>query len=310
MECLACSRNFDYFFCSSDIEEVEKHIKPLLLSLIEKHKKDKHPYHFVSSLETLEKELKDQREIKENPYRSSTLQFMRLVGKEPASDCYFVIKRDLSQLYIVPFDIFYTKNVFDGDSHMFGYCDHFAFQTLTELARHNNAYGKENYSSFSHTKEYKDRIKKFYKDYIETNHINDGMWIFSQLYVYYQSMDIEFDELENTVKQYQKKNPVPESYWEMDQIHLRNDTSLIIPKMKMEKKRTYKEEVEWIKKFNQSGRFDNLISVLLIEHFLDDIIFYEDYKRITDNQFPCLDSLSSDKEKKHYLWLRLAKSEI
>ncbi len=304
MECIACSRNFDYFLCTADIKEVEKYIKPMLCSLIEKHKKDQHPYYFVSSLETFEKELVDQKVMKENPYQSSTLQFGRLIGKEPVSDCYFVIKSDLSELYIVPYHIFYTTNVIDGDSHMFGYCDHFVFHSLTELAKHNKAYRRENYNPFSHTKEYKDRIKKFYKDYIETNHVDDGMWIFSQLYVYYQSMDIEFDELECFVTKYQKQNLVPEWYWEMDQLHLRNDKSLIIPEMKKEKNRTYEEEIEWIKRFNPSGMLDNLVSVLLIEHYLDDIILYDTFKRITNDAYTFLDSLL-EKDKKRYLWNQL-----
>ncbi len=306
MECIACSRNFDSFLCSASKEEVETFIRPNLLALEEFHKKERHPNYFVSTLETLEKELEKQKKIKENPYQSSTLSFGRLIKKEPIADCYFVMSSSLSELYIVPFDIFYPTNAIDGDSVMFGYCDSFSFYTPLELANHSKAYRKENYLPFSHSDEHKKRIKDFYLHYIESHGITDGMWIFSQLYVYYQSEDISFVELEDIVRKYQKTNLVPEHYFKMDQVHLRNDTSLIIPPMEKEKKRSLIEERDWIKNFTKTNEHKELVSILLKEHYIDDIITYNTYKKLIEDNEKFLDSLS-EKERKRHFWYQLVR---
>lgn len=298
MECFAYSRNFDLFLCSANQEEVDEIIKPTLLDLIENYKDDIHPNYLVSSLDTFYYEVAKQKEISKNPYRSSTLQFGRLNHKEPNADCYFVVKKDLSELYIVPYDIFYTTNVIDGDSHMFGYIDRFKFSSLINLTLHDTIYKEKSYTSFSHLDSYKKNIISFYKKYIEDNEICDGMWIFNQLYVYFQSMDIEFDEFEKLVKKYQRINLVPENYWNIDQVHFRNK-KIINEEIVKEERRTYEEELLWLNNFDPFLNHYSLDVILFKEHFLDDIIDLKTLIKLLKNEKIDISNLPKNEAKKY-----------
>ena len=308
MKCLACSRNFNLYFCSATLKEVEEIIRPQLLDLIEYHKDDKHPNYLVSSIETLEKELEKQRIIKEDPYKSYTTEFGRLVKEVPDADCYFAIKDDLSELYIVPYDCIYVTKTIDGDSHMFGYIDKFEFSNLNELTTHNMAFDGHLYNSFDRSKETKEYILKDFENGLDYDGIYDGFVIFWFLYSFYQSRYLDFEEFESLIKEYQAKEPddyswVDEKVWNMDQVHLRTDLSLITDRdhPKNAKKRTYEKELKFIESLDPYNTQEVLVKKRVFDDYLDDIISLETFTKILPEEGKYLQKLAKNSRKRH-IW--------
>ena len=109
MRLLAVDSEHDYFLLGCTIEEVNKKIIPQQNNLLERYKGNEYKTYYVSSPEAREAELKAQAQIKSNPYQSKTRLFGALIHEEPTYDAFVVVKRDLTELYFVPFDFFYPQ---------------------------------------------------------------------------------------------------------------------------------------------------------------------------------------------------------
>ena len=109
MRLLAVDSEHDYFLLGCSIEEVNKKIIPQQNNLLDRYKGDGHKTYYVSSPETREAELKAQAKIKANPYQSKTRLFGILIHEEPTYDAFVVVRRDLTELYFVPFDFFFPE---------------------------------------------------------------------------------------------------------------------------------------------------------------------------------------------------------
>ena len=307
MRVLAVDSEHDYFLLGCTLEEVNKKIIPQQEDLLERYSHDVHKTYYVSSAETREKELKDQALVKANPYQSKTRIYGILIHEEPTFDAYVVVRRDLAELYFVPFDFVYPAKW--GDHNPWGNTVKKEIKSLIELTKLPmvNEKGEAYDDGEVWTNGDAEALLADYLDAIEEWKEKGPLFVYRTVMAQFQKYRLNHHEIEMLMAKGGVKLPM--EWYEMDSAHRHIAGDYLKKRIKPEPEtksfRNTEQEKEHIMELIQLGYDDDAITGIFYDEFLDDCFTWKTFMECIpegdEDRYADLQNIPNE-ERKRKLW--------
>lgn len=276
MKALACDVNNSYFFCSANKKELEEQLIPLRKKLEKDYQNDFRPHFFVSSEDTMKRELEKQAKIKANPYQARTLTFYVYIGEIPDADIYFCVNRELTELYFIPFDIIHPR--YWGAMDPFSALDKFEFKKILQLTQKPMTYkGKKKSPNeiigndpFIMT-DLRDKVKEWSEQGKE--------YVFKKVFPFFQSYNIHVDAMQELF--YIAGFGMKKEFYEMDSMHMHTAFDYLHPLVMIEN-RTLEEEKKHASQILDEDCIEEMERQVILD-YLDEVITWEIVRDIIGN---------------------------
>ncbi len=311
MKAIACDSDRDYFFCSANLEEYKTQLIPFRKALEDKCRNEEHlrwPNLFVSTEETMEKELAAQALVKANPYQSKTILFHDYTDETPDAYIYFIINQKLNELYFVPFDIIYPERW--GKSNPWGALDKFEFKKVIQIATKPMTFDhgrkhpvKDPWTDVDH-----DDLVEELSEKVKTWKSKGPEYVFRKVYPYFQQYRIFVEDLHRLFAE--GGVAMDREFFSLDQEHMHVVADWFEPKRDVIiMKRTWQEEDELCMKKDSVGVSGTQIYLDILFDYLDQIIDWDTVMKLTADADLSKYENMDDETRRKKLWLNHPKGD-
>ena len=303
MRILACDPIHKYFFIGVDEKELKEIVIPHQEMLLATYRGDRHPHILVSSIETREKELEEQRKIKANPFTRRTIRYSEGIHEVPDFDAYIVVNRDLDELYFVPFDFWAPEKW--GMDPPWHKIDKVNISSLAEvLDVPFNYKGKSQEKEFDYTVEDANELMACLMDKIPEWKRKGPKRVFEMVMAEYQLYHLYINELDALL--FKGDVHMPLEWWDQDQMHLKTQADFFQKKEEPYRgKRSYEDELMLVEAMKMEGRTSTEVGDQILFDYLDRIITWETLYEFFYG-YDIYEELNKmeDSERRRFIWLK------
>ena len=304
MRLLACDPRHKYFFLGVTQKELEEQVIPLQQSILEEYGNDLHPHLLISSEETRDQEIENQKLIKKNPFTRRTRLYSVYIHEAPEWDAYIVTNPSLTELYFVPFDFFFPHRW--GSEGAWSEVDKKDIKSLAELcdAPFTHKGGVPYHREWHYTKGEAAELLSDLLEKLPSWKEKGPKKVLSMVMPHFQGYRLYYEEMEELlIKGGVKKSG---EWWDQDQMHLKiadYDSGYRDPLVYG--KRSLEEEDAHLNEMEEQGHGDAEIVEEVFFDYLDGIISWDTVYSFY-GEYPPYQELNKmkDDDRRRYMWLK------